>query len=205
MIQNLYHVTTGCYTAAVLQLNIDHPILDAAEVCFDRHGVRRTTVEDIAAEAGVSRVTVYRQIGNRDEIVLHTLLRVTDRFLRRTRPRLLACRDLADALTELVMATLRAARRDDVLLLFASEEHGATGRPIPGASTPLFALYGETVTLLEGELDGTLREGTNPAEAGEWVLRIVISLLTIPAPTRRSQAETAALVRGLITGGLCSG
>jgi len=186
----------------VLQLDTDHPILDAAAVCFGRRGVRRTTIEDIAAEAGVSRITVYRQIGNRDEIVLRALLGVTDRFLQRAQPRLLACADLAEALTQLVMETLRAARRDDVLLLFASEEQGAAGRPISGAPAPLFALYGETVALLERELPGTLRPGTTPEEAGEWILRLTLSLLTIAPPAHRSRAETTRFVRRFITGGL---
>ncbi len=186
----------------MLQLGTDHPILDAAETCFARHGVRRTAIEDIAAEAGVSRITVYRQIGSRDEIVLRTLLRVTERFLERIRPRLLACPDLPAALTELVMSTVRAARRDDVLLLYASEEQGATGRAIPGAAAPLFALFGETVALLASQLPGDLRDDTSTGEAGEWVLRIVVSLLTLPAPRTPTGTDSARLVRDLLTSGV---
>lgn len=202
MIQMSYHVSSWRYAGVVLDLDTDHPILDAAETCFGRHGVRRTTIEDIAAEAGVSRITVYRQVGSREEIVLRTLLRVTDRFLCRARPNLLACSDLAEALTQLVMTTLRAARRNDVLLLYASEEERAIGRPIPGAAVPLFALFGETVEQLEAELPGSIRAGLSPEQTGEWVLRIVISLLTIAPPARQSRSETVDFVRALITGGL---
>ena len=181
----------------------DHPILDAAEICFGRHGVRRTTIDDIAAEAGVSRITVYRQIGNRDEIVLQALLRVTDRFLVRVRPQLLGCQDLSEALTELVLATVAAARHGDLLLLYASADQGATGRPIPGAPAPLFALYTDTVALLDTRLPGCLRARTTPAEAGEWVLRVALSLLTIPPPIPRSHIETATYVRQALASGLC--
>src|SRR3546814_9749490 len=43
-------------------------LIDAAETCFTRFGVAKTTLEDIATEAGVSRATVYRYFeGGRDE------------------------------------------------------------------------------------------------------------------------------------------
>ena len=33
-------------------------LLDAAEACYERHGVSRTTVDEIAQEASVHRTTV---------------------------------------------------------------------------------------------------------------------------------------------------
>ena len=43
-------------------------LIDAAESCFDHYGVAKTSVEDIADEAKVSRATVYRYFaGGRDE------------------------------------------------------------------------------------------------------------------------------------------
>ncbi len=45
------------------------PYLDAAARCFVRFGIRKTSVQDIAAELGVNRVTVYRQAGTVAEVV----------------------------------------------------------------------------------------------------------------------------------------
>jgi TetR/AcrR family transcriptional regulator len=42
-------------------------ILDAAYRCFTRHGVRRTTMEDIAREAGMSRPAVYQYVSNKQD------------------------------------------------------------------------------------------------------------------------------------------
>lgn len=44
-------------------------ILDAALVEFERHGVRRVALDDVARRAGVSRTTIYRRFANRDELV----------------------------------------------------------------------------------------------------------------------------------------
>ncbi|MBJ7338638.1 TetR/AcrR family transcriptional regulator [Mycolicibacterium sp.] len=44
-------------------------ILDAALVEFERHGLQRVALEDVARRAGVSRTTIYRRFANRDELV----------------------------------------------------------------------------------------------------------------------------------------
>ncbi len=44
-------------------------ILDAAVVEFERHGLRRVALEDVARRAGVSRTTIYRRFSNKDELV----------------------------------------------------------------------------------------------------------------------------------------
>ena len=56
-------------------------LVDAAAACFERYGVTKTSVEDIATEAHVSRATVYRYFeGGRDELVLCVGLREVRRF-----------------------------------------------------------------------------------------------------------------------------
>lgn len=181
---------------------LDDVILDAAEDCFALVGVRRTTVDDIASAAGVSRVTVYRRVGNRDELVLQVLVRITERHLARLRPRLLAQRDLAAALVLLVRATVRAARQDDLRLLFASEERGAIGAPIPGALGPLSARFGETVAVLHQRFPGRLDDSLDVTDMGEWLLRVVLSLATMESEPPRSQAETDRWVRRFALPGL---
>ena len=42
-------------------------VLDAAYTCLTRYGVRRTTMDDIAQEMGVSRSAVYQYVRNKDD------------------------------------------------------------------------------------------------------------------------------------------
>jgi AcrR family transcriptional regulator len=44
-------------------------ILDASLVEFERHGIQRVALDDVARRAGVSRTTIYRRFANRDELV----------------------------------------------------------------------------------------------------------------------------------------
>jgi AcrR family transcriptional regulator len=43
-------------------------IVDAARACFARYGLRRTSMEDIAREAGVSRAAVYHHFGGKEAL-----------------------------------------------------------------------------------------------------------------------------------------
>jgi len=47
---------------------VGDPVLDAAAVCVQRKGFDNTSLEEVAAEAGVSRTTLYRRYGNRDSL-----------------------------------------------------------------------------------------------------------------------------------------
>lgn len=49
--------------------DLEERILDAARRQFERLGVKKTTIGDIAREAAVDRGTVYRRIGSREELV----------------------------------------------------------------------------------------------------------------------------------------
>src|ERR1700751_5736008 len=48
-------------------------IVAAAERCIDRHGVRKTTMDDIASEVGLSRPSVYRYFADRDDLLVELI------------------------------------------------------------------------------------------------------------------------------------
>lgn len=176
-------------------------ILDAAEDCFALVGARGTTIDDIAAAAGVSRITVYRRIGSRDQVILSVLLRIVDRHLARIRPRLLAQDHLSDAIALLIRSTVNAARRDDLSLLFASEERGVTGTPLPGAMPALAERFGDLLDLVAERLPGDLVPSA-AIDIGEWVLRVIVSLATTEGARRRDAREVDRFVRRFVLPGL---
>lgn len=57
-------------------------IVDAAERCFERWGAAKTSIDDVANEAGLSRATVYRYIGTRSELITALGMRAWDRNSR---------------------------------------------------------------------------------------------------------------------------
>ncbi len=85
-------------------------ILDAAERLLGRFGYRKMTVDDIAAEAGIGKGTVYLSFPSKEEVVLSTVDRIVDR----------ACRAMEEAAARDASAPgrLRAMLRARILVRF---------------------------------------------------------------------------------------
>jgi AcrR family transcriptional regulator len=178
-------------------------LIDAAEACFSRFGVSKTTLEDIASQAGVSRATVYRYFdGGRDEIILGVMLREASQFLAALQRRVQRETDLADAIVEGVLYTIASVRKNEHLaLLFAPEVAGQT-TSIAGASTALFELTTDFLRPIfeQAYRQGELREGVVAEDAAEFVLRIILSLLSVDGPRRRSDAKQRQFLRTFCAG-----
>lgn len=55
-------------------------ILDATDRLLARFGYRKTTVEDIAAEAGIGKGTIYLHFNSKEEVVLSHIDRIVERL-----------------------------------------------------------------------------------------------------------------------------
>lgn len=76
----------------------EEKIVEAAIRCFVRFGARKTAMADIAAEAGVSRQTIYDLLGGKDDLIRSSIRVITDRNLAAVRSRLDACETLSEKL-----------------------------------------------------------------------------------------------------------
>ena len=83
-------------------------VVDGLLRCLSRQGLRKTTVNDIARESGLSRATLYRHFpGGRDAVVVATAQTEVARFFSALAVELGAAEDLED----LVVTGLAAAAR----------------------------------------------------------------------------------------------
>lgn len=60
--------------------NVRESILDATDRLLARFGYRKMTVEDIAAEAGIGKGTIYLHFNSKEEVVLSHVDRIVDRL-----------------------------------------------------------------------------------------------------------------------------
>jgi AcrR family transcriptional regulator len=177
--------------------DINERLIDATEACFERYGVMKTTVEDIANSAGVSRATVYRYASGRDDLILAVLMRSADKFFARLGRRLVRpTGSIGDRIVDGILYTLDQVRADENLqLLFASEAAGVTGT-IVGASEALFTRSAEYLQplLAQAQAAGELRADLNADELAEWLIRIILSLLTVQGPKPRTRNEIRTML-----------
>ena len=87
-------------------------ILAAAERCIDRHGIRKTTMDDIASEVGLSRPSVYRYFSDRDDLLIELNTRHARALLDRARKSISRQSSLADQIVESVLYIAEHGRRD---------------------------------------------------------------------------------------------
>ena len=87
-------------------------ILAAAERCIDRHGIRKTTMDDVACEVGLSRPSVYRYFADRDDLLIELITRHARALLGRAHKSIARQSSLPDQIVEMVLYTAEHARRD---------------------------------------------------------------------------------------------
>jgi AcrR family transcriptional regulator len=87
-------------------------ILAAAERCIDRHGIRKTTMDDVASEVGLSRPSVYRYFTDRDDLLIELITRHARVLLNRARKAISRQGSLPDQIVETVLYTADHGRRD---------------------------------------------------------------------------------------------
>src|SRR5829696_9858019 len=74
-------VSSQAMTLAVAPAPTSTRIRDAALVCIGRFGLAKTTVDDIAREAGCSRTTLYRYFDGKPAIVRAAVAAERDRVV----------------------------------------------------------------------------------------------------------------------------
>ena len=110
-------------------------ILGAAERCIDRHGIRKTTMDDIASEVGLSRPNVYRYFVDRDDLLIELITRHARALVDRTRKSISRQSNLPDQIVESVLYTAEHARRDPLTRHVIDPDGTSLGRRMIASGT----------------------------------------------------------------------
>ncbi|HEX6417167.1 MAG TPA: TetR/AcrR family transcriptional regulator [Acidimicrobiales bacterium] len=110
------HLVDGWASGYLDAPDTERRLLDAAARCIARWGIRKTTLDDVAREAGVSRATVYRAFpGGKDRVVEAVFVHEMGRFFHALEADLCAAGTLEDLLVVGLSATLGLAADHPVL------------------------------------------------------------------------------------------
>ena len=156
-------------------------ILDAALELAAGSGLRRLTMDDVAARAQVGRMTVYRRFGTRAELVDALAVRECRRCLDTIAASLRPDAPADVRLAKLFTATLEVIREHPLLERLARVEPEALVRELTRSGSEVFEL-------IHGFLAGLIREGQAAGElaAGdaellaELGIRIGVSFVLMP-------------------------
>ncbi|MFN8104775.1 MAG: helix-turn-helix domain-containing protein [Acidimicrobiia bacterium] len=158
-------------------------IVDAALACYARSGVTATTVNQIAAEAGVSRATLYRTFDGRAGIELAVVRREALAFLAAVDVRLRRARSLEDVVVAAFVDAEAVRRGHAVLRLMLEVEPELVLPTLMGPSSPVLDVGAAFLVphVVEHAADHPLAAG-DPRRFAEWVVRVGASYLVNPSP-----------------------
>jgi AcrR family transcriptional regulator len=112
-------------------------ILDAAKACCERWGFAKVTIDDIAAESGVSRATLYRLFPGGKDVLFDALrVRELEEFFAVLASQVEATDNLEDLLVASVVAATRELEADQHLALMMASEPGEALSQLTVAGLP---------------------------------------------------------------------
>ena len=121
--------------------------IDAAVRTFLRYGVRKSTMSDIAAEAGVSRPTLYASYRSKDEILAAAIRDMSEASLKRAVEAWETSDDLGDKLDAFFQATVIPAF--DLLQTATDADELVSGHNAAGKAAILEAQMAKRKALME--------------------------------------------------------
>jgi AcrR family transcriptional regulator len=155
-------------------------IVDAALRQFELVGVSRSTMDDVARRAGVSRVTLYRRFAGRDALVDAVMQRELRRFLVELDAAIGVCDDVEGRVIEGFVFVMEAISGHRLLQSTLERE--------PETVLPLLTVQGSAfVDVARAHLAGRLAAGPGGGrsaddlqEIADVVVRLLLSYLLIP-------------------------
>jgi AcrR family transcriptional regulator len=97
--------------ASLVEIDVADTILDAMERLLGRFGYKKTTMDDVAREAGIGKGTIYLHFPSKEELALRSIDRVVQRVQVRLRAIAADGSDVAQRLRQMMIE--RVLRRFD--------------------------------------------------------------------------------------------
>lgn len=178
---------------------ISKRVLDAAYDQFCRTGIRRSTMEDVAKRAGVSRITAYRRFATKDALVEQVVRREFRRYFDQFLVDIEQARTVADRVVLGFASSLQAIRRNPLIGgLMATEPDLLVPSMINDGGRTLATVQQFVAGQLRREQHaGNVSHDVDVERVAEVMVRLSASFLVIPSHTTDldDDAQVRALAR----------
>lgn len=159
-------------------------LMRAAEACLSRYGLAKTTMEDVAAEAGMSRRTVYRYFADRDALILAIVERRCRSLIERARGFIESRPTFADSLVEGLVYMVEQGRRDAYVKMVIGPRNGDAAARILAPTQAGNRMTAELwMPILEAAAArGELRKGVDLESVCAWLACLQIMFVGLDEP-----------------------
>ncbi len=157
-------------------------IIVAAMECFERWGVPRTRMEDIASEAGIARTVLYRHFASKDALQQAVMVRHIERRATELHARVPRRGPAGPLILRALLAGITEPSGDrvseSVLGVEVVHDTAALVAQSPAIAAAMHAYWEPYLRHAEGR--GELRAGVTVDDAVRWLTMIVFYFLTLP-------------------------
>lgn len=124
---------------------VDDRVLDAVRSCCERWGVAKVTIDDVAAEAGVSRATIYRMFPGGKDVLFEALrVRELEEFFAELKTGVEGATSLQELLVRAVVTATRHLREDEHLALMLAAAPGEVLSNLTSEGVPRIVRFATT-------------------------------------------------------------
>jgi TetR/AcrR family transcriptional repressor of uid operon len=158
-------------------------VLDAAYEQFCRMGIQRSTMEDVARRAGVSRITVYRRFTTKDALVEQVVRREFRRYFDQFLIDIEHAETAADRVVLGFTSSLRAIRRNPLIGGLIATEPDLLGPTMISDGGRTLAIVRQFVAgqLCREQHAGNVSSDLDTDFVAEMMVRVSASFLVIPS------------------------
>lgn len=154
-------------------------LLKAAEACFARYGIVKTTMVDVARAVGLSRATVYRYFPDRDGLILAVVVRRSKKLVRHARAYIDGYPAFEDKVVEGLIYLVDHGRQDEIVRLLVTPEHMGLASAIVGGAQAAADVTAELwdPIFAEAQARGEMPADIDRPKACAWLTYVQLILI----------------------------
>lgn len=150
-------------------------IFEAALICFNRSGYYQTSIDEIAAQAGISKGGIYHHFKSKKDLILQLFRNRVNRYFEYLTAQIGSAKDAAQGLSVLVEKSGEIFQEQEPVLRFCLEFVAMSSRE-QDFRDEVAAMYRHRVATIASLIQAGIRDGIFKPVAPEGVARALYFL-----------------------------
>ncbi|MFV0278850.1 MAG: TetR/AcrR family transcriptional regulator [Parahaliea sp.] len=175
-------------------------IQEAAIACFEKFSVKKTSVEDICAQAGISRPTFYRFFKNKNDLLLELGRDETTRLSRDIATFCESDKDIADIFVDAMCYVIDQCHKSKIVRFMISPENLMSTLSVTFSDEHALdgQMDGWRVLYEKADSQGRLRVPAEASEITRWLSLVRVLLFNYIKATKADPDEIRSMIEKFV-------
>ena len=171
--------------------NFRDSLLTSSRECFSKHGIKKTTIEDICKGAKVSRPIFYRFFKNKQELLLNIAIEEMQRISRHGLKFQKYFDTIDEVIVEAILHYITEAQESDVVCFLLGAENQDLTLQVVESSSEIWRLQslGWQSLLERAKNENRIHKNIDLPELAKWITQIQALLIIHSRSIKRTKQE----------------